>query len=85
MTDILQQATELSFQYETEFMTWGPVVVLLILALILIPTLTLIPTLMPMLILTPRRTWMEVGGCAQMMVRDAPVQRWEPTPAMDRS
>ena len=35
MTDILQQATELSFQYEAEFMTWGPVVVLLILALIL--------------------------------------------------
>ena len=35
MTDILQQATELSFQYEAEFMTWGPVVVLLILAAIL--------------------------------------------------
>lgn len=35
MTDILQQATDLSFQYEAEFMTWGPVVVLLILALIL--------------------------------------------------
>jgi len=35
MTDILQQATNLSFQYEAEFMTWGPVVVLLILALIL--------------------------------------------------
>jgi hypothetical protein len=35
MTDILQQATELSFKYEAEFMTWGPVVVLLILALIL--------------------------------------------------
>ncbi len=35
MTDILQQATELSFQYEAEFMTWGPVVILLIIALIL--------------------------------------------------
>jgi hypothetical protein len=35
MADILQQATELSFQYEAEFMTWSPVVVLLILALIL--------------------------------------------------
>lgn len=35
MTDILQQATELSFQYEAELMTWGPAVVLLILALIL--------------------------------------------------
>ena len=35
MTDILKQATELSFQYEAGLMTWGPVVVLLILALIL--------------------------------------------------
>lgn len=35
MADILQQATELSFRYEAELMTWGPVVVLLILALIL--------------------------------------------------
>jgi|GEM_PF-695517 len=35
MADILQQAMKLSFQYEAEFMTWSPVVVLLILALIL--------------------------------------------------
>lgn len=35
MTNILQQATELSFQYETELMTWGPVLVLLSLALML--------------------------------------------------
>ena len=35
MTDILQQATELSFQYEAEFITWGPVIVLLTLALML--------------------------------------------------
>ncbi len=34
MTDILQRATDLSFQYETELMTWIPVIVLLILALI---------------------------------------------------
>ena len=34
MTDILQQATELSIRYEAEVMTWGPPVVLLILALL---------------------------------------------------
>ena len=35
MTDILQQLAELSFQYEAELLTWSPVVVLLILALML--------------------------------------------------
>ena len=35
MTDILQQVTELSFQYEAEFITWVPVIVLLTLALML--------------------------------------------------
>ena len=35
MTDLLQQATELSIQYEAELMIWGPVVVLLTLALML--------------------------------------------------
>ena len=35
MTDFLQQATELSFRYEAEIMTWGPAAVLLVLALIL--------------------------------------------------
>jgi hypothetical protein len=34
MTDILRQATELSIRYEAEVMTWGPPVVLLILALL---------------------------------------------------
>lgn len=34
MTDILQQATELSMRYEAEVMTWGPPVVLLVLALL---------------------------------------------------
>lgn len=35
MTEILQQVTQLSFQYEAEFITLGPVIVLLILALML--------------------------------------------------
>lgn len=35
MTDILQRLTEASFQYEAGLMTWGPVIVLLILALML--------------------------------------------------
>ncbi len=35
MTNILQQATELSYQYEAQLMTWAPVIVLLVLALIL--------------------------------------------------
>ena len=34
MTDILQRATDYSFQYEAELMTWTPVIVLLVLALI---------------------------------------------------
>jgi len=34
MTDILQQATELSIHYEADVMTWGPALVLLILALL---------------------------------------------------
>jgi len=34
MSDILQQVTELSIRYEAEVMTWGPPVVLLILALL---------------------------------------------------
>jgi len=34
MTDILQQVTELSIHYEAEVMTWGPPIMLLVLALI---------------------------------------------------
>ena len=35
MTEIIQKATELSNQYEAELMTWGPVIVLLTIALML--------------------------------------------------